>query len=154
DLEIVEVVSRANQRFGIRHRETELMLEVNAASAAAIVVGGEKAVAPDHAAEVTDPVVRSFNRRLREPARSKQMIVESQVRALPFALSGAGDVLPTPLCQETMIRAGDELGPVLQLHAMGRRDAAPVRQHGRLDVTAIAAFEARSIDLVADPNVL
>jgi hypothetical protein len=59
------------------------------------------------------------------------------------------DVLPAAIAQETVITAGDELGPIREYDAVGRLRGDPLIEDGGLDAAAIEAVTHCPVDSLA-----
>src|SRR5690348_3144537 len=125
DIEIEEVILRAKQCLGIAQRQTEAADRVDSAPRVIDVIL-EVAIAPDHPAEVSAPVVVILALRLRESSRTEQAIVGGEVRTAFAPPLGPHDMLPSSFGHEPMIGAGDYFGSILEGHPERWFDAAPM----------------------------
>src|SRR5271169_324098 len=104
------------------------------------------AVAADHPAEVSAPVISRLLGRLREGPDPEKFAISGQVRPATGALLGPGHVLPATAGEEAVIFTGDQTGAVLQRDPVGGLDRLPVGQHRGGDVPPVRATAHRTVD--------
>ena len=81
------------------------------------------AVAADHPAQVSAPVVGVLLGRLGERTDAHELVAHGQVRPLERASFGTGDILPAASgCQKPVVSAGDQAGAVRQRDTVGGLD--------------------------------
>src|SRR5262249_16360382 len=119
----------------------------------AIAIAAKRAIPPDHAAEISAPVVRRLFGGFPDAAEAHHLVVYREEWALFRPLLGPGDVLPFALGQESVIAAGYELRAVLQRDTVGGLDRRPVRQHLGDRITAVEPVANRPVDRIADADV-
>src|SRR5207247_624358 len=88
-----------------------------------------------------------------EPTGADELVVHRQVWPTVTALLCTAHVFPTPVRQESMVAARDELCPILQDDPVGGLDRRPMRDDLRPGVVVILLAANCAVDLIADSHI-
>src|SRR5882757_8879807 len=97
------------------------------------------AVATDHPAEVSAPILIGLGGGGPQCPGAHQLVVHREERSLTAPLFGPCDVLPAAVREETVVRAGDQLGSVFEPDSVRGLSRTPVRQDPGSLVAAVRA---------------
>ncbi|HET9683529.1 MAG TPA: hypothetical protein VFP15_05455, partial [Gemmatimonadaceae bacterium] len=134
-VELAQVIVCASESFDVRQRETELV----------------QSVATDDATEISLPVRVGGVRRSRKRARTEELVVRRQVRAI--AANGIGHVLPAPASEETMVAAREHFRAIRQANAVRRPSGRPVVENARSRMESPSTSNDSSINDITYPDL-
>src|SRR4051812_1624183 len=111
------------------------------------------AVAAGHPCDIARSIVEVVFWLRSELAHPHELVLQREIRALATARHLAGDVLPAPVGEISMVSAGYQLGTVGKHDSVRRFHGPPVGQDNRLDVVAIGPTHLGSVYLVAHLDI-
>src|ERR1700733_16140141 len=107
-------------------------------------------VAANHSAEVAAAIFPRLLYRGPKRANPHQLVIESQIGPLHRPLFRPRHVLPSPVRQEAVIGARDQLGAIFEHDPVGRLARHPVSPHLRDLVATIRTTANGPVDTVSD----
>jgi hypothetical protein len=149
DAEVLQILARSAERFDIDHSQSKLVNVVLALSPL-IVILPQEPVASNKSAKISAPIVFIDRRRGSKGPYTHELVAGRKKRPLALSAFGACDEFPTAVGKESMVRASNELGPVMQIDPVCRLHNAPLGVDSRPNVNTATAMSLRTVEGISN----